>query len=184
MDTARIESFKQFAKYLEYPMVVFEAESGNVLDINYEAEVLLGAKITNITIEPGRALTKHSFWDALHGKKSLIWHRIRMVADGKEYLVSGLINEMTEAGTLIYTLMFERRADLNIGSLTLERIVNHAGIVAIHMGKTKESASDFQVEYVSQNVNQYGYTRGCDRMSYSDRRTRLNTCTIADSIYI
>ena len=160
MDTARIESFKQFAKYLEYPMVVFEAESGNVLDINYEAEVLLGAKVTNITIEPGRALTKHSFWDVLHGKKSLIWHRIRMVADGKEYLVSGLINEMTEAGTLIYTLMFERRADLNIGSLTLERIVNHAGIVAIHMGKTKESASDFQVEYVSQNVNQYGYTRG------------------------
>lgn len=160
MDTARIESFKQFAKYLEYPMVVFEAESGNVLDINYEAEVLLGAKVSNITIEPGRALTKHSFWDVLHGKKSLIWHRIRMVADGKEYLVSGLINEMTEAGTLIYTLMFERRADLNIGSLTLERIVNHAGIVAMHMGKTKESDSDFQVEYVSQNVNQYGYTRG------------------------
>lgn len=160
MDTKRIESFKQFAKYLEYPMVVFEAESGHVLDINYEAEVLLGSKVSHIQIEPGRALTKHSFWDVLHGKKSLIWHRIRMLADNKEYLVSGLINEMTENDTLIYTLMFERRADLNIGSLTLERIVNHAGIVAIHMGKTKESASDFQVEYVSQNINQYGYTRG------------------------
>ena len=160
MDTKRIESFKQFAKYLEYPMVVFEAESGKVLDINYEAEILLGVKASNIHIEPGRAFTKHSFWDVLHGKKSLIWNRIRMVADGKEYLVSGLINEMTEADTLIYTLMFERRADLNIGSLTLERIVNHAGLVAIHMGKSKESKSDFQVEYVSQNINQYGYTRG------------------------
>lgn len=159
MDTERVESFKQFARYLEYPMVVFEAESGNVLDINYEAEVLLGAKVSHIRIEPGRALTKHSFWDVLHGKKSLIWNRIRMIADGKEYLVSGLINEMIEADTLIYTLLFERRADLNIGSLTLERIVNHAGIVAIHMGKTKESPSDFQVEYVSQNINQYGYTR-------------------------
>lgn len=160
MDTERIESFKQFAKYLEYPMVVFEAESGNVLDINYEAEVLLGGKVSHIAIEPGRAFTKHSFWDVLHGKKSLIWNRIRMLADDKEYLVSGLINEMTEANTLIYTLLFERRADLTIGSLTLERIVNHAGIVAIHMGKTKESASDFQVEYVSQNINRFGYTRG------------------------
>jgi len=160
MDTRRIESFKQFAKYLEYPMVVFEAESGNVLDINYEAEVLLGGKAKTIRIEPGRALTKNSFWDVLHGKKSLIWHRIRMLADDKEFLVSGLINEMIEADTRIYTLLFERRADLNIGSLTLERIVNHAGIVAVHMGKTRESEIDFQVEYVSQNINHYGYTRG------------------------
>lgn len=160
MDTERIESFKQFAKYLEYPMVVFEAESGDVLDINYEAEVLLGSKVTNIKIEPGRTFTKHSFWDILHGKKSLIWHRIRMIADNKEYLVSGLINEMTEAGTLIYTLLFERRADMNIGSLTLENIVNHAGIVALHVGRTGESESDFRVEYASQNINQYGYTRG------------------------
>lgn len=160
MDTERIESFKQFAKYLEYPMVVFEAESGDVLDINYEAEVLLGSKVTNIKIEPGRTFTKHSFWDVLHGKKSLIWHRIRMLADNKEYLVSGLINEMTEAGTRIYTLLFENRADLNIGSLTLESIVNHAGIVAIHIGRAGEDSSEFRVEYASQNINQYGYTRG------------------------
>ena len=159
MDTQRIESFKQFAQYLEYPMVVFEADSGDVLDINYEAEVLLGAKVRNIKIEPGRTFTKNSFWDVLHGKKSLIWHRVRMLADGKEYLVSGLINEMTEGGTLIYTLLFERRADLNIGSLTLENIVNHAGIVAIHMGRD-EADAPFRVEYISQNVNQYGYTRG------------------------
>lgn len=160
MDTQRIESFKQFAQYLEYPMVVFEAESGKVLNINYEAEVLLGSKVSNIRIEPGRTFTKHSFWDILHGKKSLIWHRIRMIADDKEYLVSGLINEMTEAGTLIYTLLFERRADMNIGSLTLESIVNHAGIVAVHIGRPEEDSSEFRVEYVSQNINQYGYTRG------------------------
>lgn len=160
MDTQRIESFKQFAQYLEYPMVVFEAESGNVLDINYEAEVLLGTKVANISIAPGRTFTKHSFWDVLHGKKSLIWHRIRMIADNKEYLVSGLINEMIEADTRIYTLLFERRADLNIGSLTLESIVNHAGIVAIHVERTGEGESDFRVGYTSQNINQYGYTRG------------------------
>lgn len=156
MDTKRIESFKQFAKYLEYPMVVFEAETGKVLDINYEAEVLLGSSVDHIQIEPGRAFTKLNFWELLHGKKSLIWHRIRMMADGKEYLVSGLVNETVTEDKLIYTLLFERRADLNIGSLTLENIVNHAGIVAAHIGRNEDG---FEVEYVSQNINQYGYTR-------------------------
>lgn len=157
MDTKRIESFKQFASYLEYPMVVFEAESGKVLDINYEAEVLLGGSVQSIQIEPGRSLTKLNFWEILHGKKSLMWHRIRMVADGKEHLVCGLVNEAVEADKLIYTVLFELRADLNIGSLTLERIVNHAGIVAIHMSKIE---TGYQVEYVSRNIRQYGYTRG------------------------
>ena len=157
MDTKRIESFKQFARYLEYPMVVFEAESGKVLDINYEAEVLLGGHVQSIQIEPGRSLTKLNFWELLHGKKSLMWHRIRMVADGKEHLVCGLVNEAVEADKLIYTVLFELRADLNIGSLTLERIVNHAGIVAIHMSSTE---AGYQVEYVSRNIRQYGYTRG------------------------
>ncbi|MCI8507078.1 MAG: PAS domain-containing protein [Lachnospiraceae bacterium] len=157
MDTKRIESFKQFARYLEYPMVVFEAESGKVLDINYEAEVLLGGHVQSIQIEPGRSLTKLNFWELLHGKKSLMWHRIRMVADGKEHLVCGLVNEAIEADKLIYTVLFELRADLNIGSLTLERIVNHAGIVAIHMSSTE---AGYQVEYVSRNIRQYGYTRG------------------------
>lgn len=157
MDTKRIESFKEFAKYLEYPMVVFEAESGNVLDINYEAEVLLGSGVQTIRIEPGRALTKLNFWEMLHGKKSLMWHRIRMFADDKEYLVCGLVNEATVEDKLIYTVLFELRADLDIGSLTLERIVNHAGIVAVHMGQ--DGKGGYQVEYVSKNINQYGYTR-------------------------
>lgn len=157
MDTKRIESFKQFAKYLEYPMVVFEAESGKVLDINYEAEVLLGSSVQSIRIEPGRSLTKLNFWEMLHGKKSLMWHRIRMIVDGKEHLVCGLVNEATVADKLIYTVLFELRAGMNIGSLTLERIVNHASIVAVHMGRAE---TGYQVEYVSKNVNQYGYTRG------------------------
>ena len=158
MDTKRIESFKEFAKYFEYPMVVFEANSGDVLDINYQAEVLLGGKVQSINVSPGRAMTKQNFWEMLHGKKTLIWHRIRLVADGKEHLVSGLINETKDDENPIYTLLFERRADLNIGSLTLERIVNNTGLVAIHLGK-EEGETEYKVEYVSQNINKYGYTK-------------------------
>lgn len=156
MDTQRIESYKEFAKYIEYPMVMFEADTGEVLHINYEAGVLIGNNTSRIHIEPGRAISKVDFWEMLHGKKSLIWHRIRMTADDREYLVSGLINEATVQDKKVYTMLFERRSDLNIGSVTLERIVNHAGIVALQMSRGE---SGFKVEYVTQNINQYGYTR-------------------------
>lgn len=157
MDTKRIESFKEFAGHLEYPMVIFEAESGKVLEINDEAKELIGKHVKNIHIEPGRSLTKLNFWEMLHDKKSLMWHRIRMVVDGEEQLVCGLVNEATVNGQLIYTVLFERRADLNIGSFTLERIVNHAGIVAFHMA---HSDGEYKIEYVSRNIRKYGYTRG------------------------
>ena len=80
-----------------------------------------------------------------------------MVADGKEHLVSGLVSDSVIDGKLIYTVLFELRADLNIGSLTLERIVNHGGILAIHV--SLDEAGKQHVEYASQNINQYGYTR-------------------------
>ncbi len=157
MDTKRIESFKEFAQHLEYPMVIFEAESGNVLEINEEAKELLGGAVKKISIEPGRSLTKLNFWELLHERKSLMWHRIRMMVDGEEQSVCGLVNEATVNDALIYTVLFERRADLNIGSFTLERIVNHAGIVAFHLARNE---GGYQVEYVSRNIRKYGYTRG------------------------
>ncbi len=159
MVTQRIDSFIQFANYIEYPMVIFEAESGNVIDINYEAQVLLGGKVKNIQIKPGKAYTKVDFWEALHGKKTLIWNRICMTADGKEHLVSGLINETTDETTRIYAMLFGSIADLNVGVLALERVMEHAGMIAVHIGKDPQANAEFQMEYVSRNINRYGYTR-------------------------
>ena len=152
-----ITIFKEFASSIEYPMVVFEAESGKVLDTNYKADILLGKGVANIKIEPGRAFTKLDFWNMLETKKSIIWHRIKMIADGKEHLVSGLISESVIDDKLIYTVLFELRADINIGSLTLERIVNHAGILAMHV--SIDETGKQHVDYASQNINQYGYSR-------------------------
>lgn len=157
MDSKRIDIFKEFASYIEYPMVVFEADSGKVLDINDEAKQLLGNDVKNIHIEPGRVLTKQDFWNMLKSKKSLIWHRIRMVTDGNEHLVAGLVNETSVDGVLIYSVMFELRADMTIGSLTLERIVNHGRIIAVHVSLDEDGKR--HVEYASQNITQYGYSR-------------------------
>lgn len=164
----RIDIYREFAQNIEYPMVMFEAETGTVLEMNYDAEVLIGSKAKNIQMEPGRVITATDFWELLRGKKSLIWHRIRLVADGKEVLVSGLINEYNVEGKVIYTLLFERRSDLNIGSVTLEKIVNHADIVAIHLYMDGER---YKVDYVSQNINRYGYTRAQlyeEKLAYID----------------
>lgn len=156
MSKNRIDIYRDFAQNIEYPVVIFEAESGKVLEMNYDAEVLLGIKADVIRMEPGRALTSTDFWDLLRGKKSLMWHRICLKADEKEILVSGLVNEAEVDGTLVYTLLFERRADMNIGSVTLERIVNHANIIALHLYLEQ---GGYTVDYVSQNINHYGYTR-------------------------
>ena len=156
MDTKRIESFKEFAKYLEYPMIMFEAESGKVLDINYEAELLLGSGIKKIKMEPGRAIKKVNFWEKLHEQKSLMWNRIRLMAGEHEYLVSGLINEATIDNCVIYTMLFETQPDLNLGNIIMERILSNAKIVALHLSNRK---GEYRVEYISQNINEYGYTR-------------------------
>lgn len=156
MGTKRIESYKQFAKYLEYPMVVFEAESGKVLDINHEAEEILGGHVDKIQMKPGRAITKTNFWELLHDRKSLMWNRIRLVTDDHEYLVSGLANEVVEEDKVIYTLLFEPQADLNLGSLIMERILKNAGLVALHLSKRKK---ELKIVYISENINQFGYTR-------------------------
>lgn len=156
MEKTQFDIYQEFSQNIGYPMVIFEGESGKVLEMNYDAEILLGTKAEIIRMEPGRALTKEDFWEMLHGRKSMIWHRIRLMADDREVLVSGFIHEEIVDGTLIYCLMFERRSDLNIGSVTLERIVNHANIVAICLCKEGEL---FKVDYVSQNINRYGFTR-------------------------
>lgn len=156
MDTNRIESFKQFSKYLEYPMVVFEAETGNVLDINYEAEVLLGGPVTQIHLEPGRAVTMIDFWEKLHDKKTVMWQRMRLLADEREYSINGLVNEGTFEGKIIYSLMFELQTDTSFGGLVLERILCQANTVVVRLGRDEDN---FRVEFISKNINEYGYTR-------------------------
>ena len=154
MSKERIDSYKQFAQNIEYPMVIFEAESGKVLHINYEAELVLGRQVECLQVESGRTMVKRNFWETLHTRKSLMWHRLRLIADGCEHAISGLVSEMEVDGTLIYTVLFESQMEL--GSLVLERVLAQAGIVSVYMAK---HGDDYRVEYASKNINVYGYTR-------------------------
>lgn len=156
MGKKRIESYKKFAEYLEYPMIIFEAESGKVLDINSEAEAILGNHVDNIRMDAGRGVVKLDFWEVLHNRKSLVWHQICLQADGRKYLVGGLVNEAVVEGNIVYTVLFEEQGDLNFGSISMERILQNAGVLAVHLGNRN---GEITVEYISENIIQYGYTK-------------------------
>lgn len=148
-----IEIYKQFAQCIDFPVVMFEADTGRVLYMNYEAEVVLGKQVEQITMETKRVIMKADFWELLHTKKSIMWHRLRILADGHDHAVSGFVHEFEENGTLIYMVMFE--AQMKLGSFVLERVLSQAGIVSIHASKQE---NNYRVEYVSKNINVYGYT--------------------------
>lgn len=155
MVSDRLENYKEFAKHMEYPMVIFSGNSGEVIEANYEAQTILGQNVSKIIMKTDKFMYSEDFWGKLHRKKSLIWHRILLLVDGRRYVVSGIVNEFEKNGEIIYMVLFELRTDMNIGSVTLERIVNHAGLLAIYLYKVE---NNWKVRYVSKNVNRYGYT--------------------------
>lgn len=148
-----MENYKQFGQCIEYPMVIFEAESGKVQYMNYEAEIILG-KQEYVLLQPARSMLEDDFWEELHSKKSLIWHRLRLLAGEREHIISGFVNEKIVGQTVVYTLMFQ--AQIQLGSLTLERVLNQAGIVSFYMVKKGEENG---IEFISKNINMYGYTQ-------------------------
>ncbi len=155
MGSKRIESYLQFMDYLEYPMVLFEKETGVVVKLNYQAQTILGKDVTEISVKPDKLHIEQRFWERLSNAKSLIWYRILIGVGAQNYYVSGIVNEFEEEGKSYCALMFESRGKLQHGSVTLERVINHAGIVAICYF---EDRGEWKLRYISQNVNQYGYT--------------------------
>ena len=68
MSKERMDSFRQFANNIEYPMVTFEADTGRVVYMNYEAEVVLGKEVECLRVEAGRTRVKKDFWESVHSR--------------------------------------------------------------------------------------------------------------------
>ncbi len=155
MSAKRIESYLQFMDCLEYPMLLFEKDTGAVVKLNYHAQMILGKDVTTVSVKPDKLHIEERFWERLSTAKSLIWYRILIGVGELKFYVSGILNEFEEDGKEYCALIFESRGKLQHGSVTLERVINHAGIVAICYF---EDRGEWKLRYISQNVNQYGYT--------------------------
>lgn len=154
----RIQSYLDFMNYMEYPMVLFEKDSGRVLKVNYEAQMIIGKDVSKITVTQDSSHVEEIVAEKLEVSKSILWYRIILQADDRSYYVSGIVNTFEENGTEYYAVMFESRGDLQRGSVTLERIINRSGFVAIYMFCDTSKNDQWKVRYISQNIKKYGYT--------------------------
>lgn len=155
MQSERINSYISFMEFFEYPMVLFEKESGAVVRMNYEAQKLLGKKVSKITITQDATHVEEIFEERLEHSNSILWYRIILTADDRKYYVSGIVNMFSEGGRDYYALMFESRGDLRRGSVTLEHMINRSGYVAIYL---YADGDEWKLRYISQNISQFGYT--------------------------
>ena len=157
MEINKLSSYSDFLGIVEYPAVMF-CEDGEVLSINNAAVKIIGTGVETLGMEPDKFMISDEFWPTLEDKKALIWHRLALIVnDSERYIVSGFVNQFEYKGKKAYMVLFELRSDVTIGSVSLERIINHIGVVALYLYKPE---GVWRTRYVSKNITEYGYTDG------------------------
>ena len=127
MEINRLSGYSDFLGIVEYPAVVF-CEDGEVLSINNAAVKIVGSDVESIAMEPDKFMVSDEFWPTLDDKKAIIWHRLGLIVNDKDrYVVSGFVNQFEYGDKKAYMVLFELRSDVTIGSVSLERIINHIG---------------------------------------------------------
>ena len=157
MEINKLSSYSDFLGIVEYPAVVF-CEDGEVLSINNAAVKIIGDSVESLRMEPDKFMVSDEFWPTLEEKKAIIWHRLGLIVNDKDrYIVSGFVNQFEYGDKKAYMVLFELRSDVNIGSVSLERIVNHIGVIALYLYRPE---GVWRTRYVSKNISEYGYTDG------------------------
>jgi PAS domain-containing protein len=106
-------------------------------------------------MEPDKFMSSDEFWPTLEDKKVIIWHRLILRVNGKKKcVVSGFVNQFEYKDKKAYMVLFELRSDVTIGSVSLERIINHVGIYALYLYRPD---GIWQTRYVTKNITELGY---------------------------
>ena len=93
MGKLRYDCYEDFAKRIEFPVVIVEADTGNVVLMNYEAKLLLGQKTQNLSIEIEKIADANRFWTQLHDRKAIVEYHLVLSNGNREYPVVGIVNE-------------------------------------------------------------------------------------------
>ena len=51
MGKLRLESYQEFAKRIEFPVIAYRVDTGEVIIMNYEAKLILGQKTTHVQVK-------------------------------------------------------------------------------------------------------------------------------------
>ena len=157
MEISKAKNYIDFLSNVQYPAVVFCAD-GEVLSINKAAVNIIGDNITSISMDPDKFMSSDEFWPTLEKTGTIIWHRLMLRVNKKDkYVVSGFVNKTEYDDRTAYIVLFELRSDVAIGSVSLERIINHIGVVALYLYRPD---GVWQTRYVSKNIPGLGYKEG------------------------
>lgn len=156
MGKLRFNCYEDFAKQIEYPVVAFKAETGEVMIMNYEARLILGQRTQKITMELERIADARRFWSMLHDRKAVAERHLIIKNEQREIPVAGLVNEFEVDGERMYMLIFDQCIMHGTNTWLIERIIEHSNVVVVHLDI--DEMQENKVNYISRNINRYGYT--------------------------
>lgn len=156
MGKLRFDCYQDFSKRIEFPVVVFEAETGKVLIMNYEAKLILGQKTQIITMSIEKIADSGRFWEQLHDRKAIVEHHLLISNGNKEFPIAGIVNEFEVEDKRMYMLIFDQRSGMGMNQWLLERIIENSHVIIAHVNF--ENEEEIKLNYISRNINRYGYT--------------------------
>ena len=144
-------------------MAIF-TEDGKIMYLSDEALEELGKSLITLEVLPGRYVENEDFWGNLRRYRTVFTHKALLKAGTETFKIRGmmhLICERDEENQIpeTYALAFEVREERIFGSVTLERIVEHAGFVAFHWVADGIREHGFYAKYISNSVAKFGYDR-------------------------
>lgn len=144
-------------------MAIF-TEDGKIMYLSDEAFEELGRSLITLEVLPGRYVENEDFWENLRRYRTVFTHKALLKAGTDTYKIRGmmhLICERDEENQIpeTYALAFEVREERIFGSVTLERIVEHAGFVAMHWVSDGIKEHGFYAKYISNSISKFGYDR-------------------------
>ncbi|MBQ8982391.1 MAG: PAS domain-containing protein [Lachnospiraceae bacterium] len=156
MGKLRLESYQEFAKRIEFPVIAYHADTGEIIIMNYEAKLILGQKTTHVKVKLNQESDTEDFFTRLHDRRSMISHQMILSNDQREYAIEGIVNEFDVDDQNYYMILFDMRSLNGDGNHMLERMVDESKVVFSHV--TFRNGYEMKVDYMSHGIHQFGYT--------------------------
>ncbi len=158
MGTLQLDCYKEFAKRIEFPVIAFKGDTGEVIIMNYEAKLILGQKTERVELKLNQDIENNKFWGQLHDRKAMMDRRMVLSNGVRQFTIAGIVNEFVVDEQTYYMLLFDQRAASGTNYQMLEQTIENSNVVIAHIGF--EGEKELKVNYISRNINRFGYT--CD----------------------
>ena len=158
-----IARYIELVKEFDCAVAIF-TEEGKIHYLNEDALGILGGKVINLELLPGRYVENEDIFEKLERERTIFVHKALLKAGTEKVKIRGMIHLIADRDPkkhipATYLLTFEVREERIFGSVTLERIIEHSGFVAFHWVAIDAEKDMWTSRYVSNSVAKFGYKR-------------------------